>query len=134
MELNFISIIFATVISIAFVILYYSEFVFGKAWREEVGMAISDLQIIRKNLPLILSTFFILNFCIAVVMDFLFIQLGVVTLIESTFYAVLFWVGFFGVTTLANNLIEGRSFRLFILKTLYQLLNFVLIGAVLVLL
>ncbi len=133
MELDFLSITVATIISIFFVIFYYSDLLFGEIWREEVGITNSDLQVIKKNLPLTLATFFVLNFCIAVVLEFLFLQLGIVTVKEVVFYVMIFWVGFFGVTTLANNLIEGRSFRLFIIKTLYQFLNFLLIGTFLVL-
>lgn len=133
MDLDFLSILVAAVIALVFAVLYYSKYMVGDIWMKEVGISHADIAKIKENLPMTLGTVFVLNLCTAAVMDFLFSLLGVITLIEAFFYSILFWVAFFGVTTLANNLLEGRSFRLFILKMVYQFLSFLLMGIVLVL-
>lgn len=126
-EINWLSVIVATLAAFAIGGLWYSPVLFSKAWQRENKL--SDQEIKEANMALIFGSSFLLNFISAVVLE-LFIgkQADVLTGLLAGLFVGLGWVA----TSLGTTYLFARkSLNLFIIDAGYFIVYFAVMGIIL---
>ncbi len=126
-EINWLSVIVATLAAFAIGGLWYSPVLFSKAWQRENKL--SDQEIKGANMALIFGSSFLLNFISAVVLElFLGRQADVLTGLLAGLFVGLGWVA----TSLGTTYLFARkSLNLFIIDAGYFIVYFAVMGIIL---
>lgn len=126
-EINWLSVIVATLAAFAIGGLWYSPVLFSKTWQRENKL--SDQEIKEANMALIFGSSFLLNFISAVVLE-LFIgkQADVLTGLLAGLFVGLGWVA----TSLGTTYLFARkTLNLFIIDAGYFVVYFAVMGLIL---
>jgi hypothetical protein len=126
-EINWLSVIVATLAAFAIGGLWYSPVLFSKTWQKEVKLSDQDIKDV--NMGLIFGSSFVLNFISAVVLE-LFIgkQAGVSTGLMAGLFVGVGWVA----TSLGTNYLFARkSLKLFFIDACYFIVYFAVMGIIL---
>ena len=127
-EINWLSVLVAAISAFAVGSLWYSPVTpTGKTWMkiERAGKE----QTKSANMPLIFITAFVLNFIAAIVLDMFIGTNG--TLISGIITGALAGVAFVSTSFGVNYLFALRSFKLFLVDAGYNILFFLVTGAIL---
>jgi hypothetical protein len=126
-EINWFSVVLATVLAFVTGGLWYSPLLFGNQWAREVGN--SDEKIKNSNKALIFSLAFILNFVSAFFLD---IFIGPISdAIGGFTIGLTVSLAFICAALGTNYLFALRSFRLFLIDAGYFVLYFSVMGIIL---
>ena len=123
-----LSVVLAIVASMIVGSVWYSPLAFGNRWMELAGITEERM---KKNGP---KAMVVMVFCVIVTvltMQYLFSVAGVSSVAEGMMLAVAAWLGFVGCTQLMHGMFEGKRLELILISALYQLANFLVIGAIL---
>lgn len=126
-EINWISVIIATVAAFAIGGLWYSPVLFGKAWQAELKLTTDDLR--KTNMPLIFGLSFVLNFISAVVLE-MFIGKDA-TLVFGLIAGLLVGIAWIATSLGVNYLFARKSLRLFLIDAFYFIVYFAVMGVIL---
>jgi hypothetical protein len=126
-EINWLSVLVATVVSFAVGSVWYSKPFFGKTWQQELKL--SNEEITSSNMVKIFGLAFVLSFISAMFMDMF---IGENSTIWSGMHAGLLvsivWIS----TALGvNYLFARKSFKLFLIDAGYFVVFFIIMGAIL---
>ncbi len=126
-EINWLSVIVATLAAFGLGSLWYSPVLVGKAWQTEVKLSDEDIK--DANMPMIFGGAFFLNFIAAIVLDMF---LGKEATLTFGFIAgllvALAWIS----TALGiNYLFTRKSFKLFLIDAGYFLIYYAIMGTIL---
>lgn len=126
-NINWLSVIVATVAAFIIGALWYSSVLFGKVWQKELGL--SDEKIKNANMSVIFGTSFVLEFIAAFVLEmFIGSEANVTTGIIAGALVGIAWVA----TAIGTNYLFARkSFRLFLIDSGYFVLLFIVMGGIL---
>jgi hypothetical protein len=126
-NINWLSVIVATIAAFILGSLWYSPVLFGKVWQKELGL--SDEKIKNANMAVIFGTSFVLEFIAALVLEmFLGPDANVVTGIISGALVGIAWIA----TAIGTNYLFARkSFRLFLIDSGYFVVFFIVMGGIL---
>lgn len=126
-QINWLSVIVATLAAFAFGSLWYSPILVGKAWQAESKLSDEDMQ--GANMPLIFGTSFVLNFIAAIVLDmFLGKDSTLVFGLIAGLLVALAWIATaFG----TSYLFSRKSFRLYLIDAGYYVFYYALMGMIL---
>lgn len=126
-NINWLSVIVATIVAFILGSLWYSPVLFGKVWQKELGL--SDEKIKNANMAVIFGTSFVLEFIAALVLEmFLGPDANVVTGIISGALVGIAWIA----TAIGTNYLFARkSFRLFLIDSGYFVVFFIVMGGIL---
>ena len=126
-NINWLSVIVASLAAFAIGALWYSPVLFGKAWQKELKLSDEDIK--NANMPLIFGLSFIFMFIAAFVMDmFLGINATLATGIAAGILVSVAWIfTSIGITYL----FARKSFRLIFIDSGYFIVYFVVMGAIL---
>lgn len=129
-DFNWLALILAAVVSFLSGMLWYSDFLFGKTWRNLMGVQ-SDSADMK-------SPSMVKLFVIAIVLDLLtaFALWNIGTAVCLTWtclnvFAFMAWLGFMVPVMVGSVLWEGKSWKLFAINAGYRLVSVFLIAAVL---
>lgn len=131
-EVNWLAILVAAVVSMVVGFLWYSPVLFAKPWMKLSGMtkdkiAKSDMaKTYGISFVVAIVTAFVLSHVISLSMNF-FHYSGLSTGLNSAFWM---WFGFVMPVQLTSSLFDGRSFNLFLINTGYQLASLLAMGLV----
>lgn len=129
-EVNYVAVLVAGLASYAVGFLWYSDMLFGKAWRKYTGMKESDIEKGGMMKPMLLG------FAGTLVMMFVFANvinlMGAVDFSEALTYAFWVWFGFIATAHFSSWVWSGKSFNLFLIESLNTLVGLMVAGAVLV--
>lgn len=130
MEINYLAVITGGIVAWVIGSLWYSPLLFGKAWQKEVGMTDEDLK--GANMPLIFGT----SLLLMIVMAF-----GISPIIAShgddmawhhgMFHGLMVGLMFIATSIGINYLYQRKSFKLFLIDAVYQVLIVVIAGLIL---
>jgi hypothetical protein len=126
-NINWLSVIVATIAAFILGSLWYSPVLFGKVWQKELGL--SDEKIKNANMAVIFGTSFVLEFIAALVLEmFLGPDANVVTGIIAGALVGIAWIA----TAIGTNYLFARkSFRLFLIDSGYFVVFFIVMGGIL---
>lgn len=131
MEVNWIAIIISTVIAMAVGTFWYSPVGFGKQWMKLIGMTKEKMDGSKANMPVIYGAQIVASIVTAYVLSQIIAFAGITDFIGGAIVGFWVWLGFVATVMLGGVLYEGRSLNLYWLNVGYQLVVFVLMGAVL---
>lgn len=126
-EVNWLSVIVATLAAFAIGGLWYSPVLFGKAWLVEIKLSNDEIR--QSNMPMIFGVSFILNFISAVVLDMFITPQGSAAygLVAGLLISVA-WI----TTSLGTNYLFARkSLKLFLIDSFYFIVYFSVMGVIL---
>lgn len=136
-EVNFIAIILAGVISMVAGFLWYSPLLLGKPWMKEKGFTAEKLKQAQKQMGPLYGVSFVLSFVMAFVLS------HVMTMAQSFFgYSLLstgltsafwMWLGFIMPVQLTSQIFGEKNWKLFGIDTGYQLVSMIAMGVVIAL-
>jgi uncharacterized protein DUF1761 len=125
---NWLAVIVAAVVNMVLGFAWYSRQVFGTRWAKLAGVNIEQMT----GGPTPMYAITVVAALIAAYVTALFVQgLGAGTLVEGALVGALAWVGFIVPATVVDYLFVGRPRDLWVLNNGYQLVAFVLMGAIL---
>ncbi len=127
LQINWLSVVVATLAAFAIGALWYSPVLFGNLWQKELGISREEIE--GANMPLIFGTTFVLNFIAALVLEMF---LGKEASITAGFAAGLL-VGIAWVATAigTNYLFARKSFKLFLIDAGYFIVFYPVMGMIL---
>ncbi len=126
-NINWLSVIMASLAAFVIGALWYSPILFGKAWQKELKLKDEDIK--NANMPLIFGMSFIFMFIAAFVMD-MFIGKEA-TLVSGIAAGTLVGVAWIATSIGITYLFARKSFRLIFIDSGYFVVYFIVMGAIL---
>lgn len=128
---NWVTVLAAAVASMVLGFLWYSPILFGKEWMELSGLTKTDMERAKKKMFLTYGVASV----VAVITSFVlkqFIDLFyIVNLFDAVQLAFWIWFGFVATTLVGSIFYEGKSWKLFVINSGYQLASIILMAVVL---
>ena len=132
-SVNWLAVVVATVVSFIFGWVWYGP-LFGKAWARGSGMSEKDIsKNKKKGMAGPLIGHFIGDLIMVYVFAVLIGWIGASTFADAVMLGLYLGIGFMVAGPLIGDILwKGRPWSFFWINTLYWILNFVIIGAVLI--
>lgn len=126
-DINWLSVLVASVSAFAIGSLWYSSLLAGNAWQKELKLSDEDIK--NANMPMIFGLAFVLEFIAALVLD-MFIGREA-TLLSGIAAGALVSIAWVATSIGTNYLFARKSFRLFLIDSGYYVVFFMVMGAIL---
>jgi hypothetical protein len=126
-QINWLSVIVATLAAFGLGSLWYSPVLVGKAWQSEIKMSDEDIK--DANMPMIFGGAFILNFIAAVVLD-MFLGKDA-TLVFGLIAGLLVAIAWIATALGTNYLFSRKSLKLFLIDAGYYIIYYAVMGIIL---
>lgn len=128
---NLVAVVVAAVASMVVGMLWYGP-LFGKKWVELSGVRMSDIESKKSEMPKTYLIAFIGALVAAFVLAGFLKYAQAVTPVDGAVVGAMAWLGFVATVSLGNVLWEGKPVSLYLLNNGYNLVNFAVMGAVIV--
>lgn len=130
-SINFHAVIGAALAAFILGALWYSTPFFGKPWQKELGF--TDEYLKQGNMGLIFGTSFVMMLLMSFGLAIIFNFIGFENLcwLKGLLWGLLFGAFFAGTSSAINYLYQRRSFKLWVIDALYQILMAGIMGIVL---
>lgn len=132
-EVTFLPILFAGVVSVVIGFVWYHPKVFGSAWMRLTNLSPEAVEKGKKRMPLMAFFGLLASMLAAYVMNYFGIAWGVYDVIGAIELGFWCWIGFVAPTMLGIVLWEQKSFKLYLINSLYWLVSFIAMAIILVL-
>src|SRR5258708_6649139 len=104
---------------------------FGKMWAQLQGWSMEDMKAKQsKDMMKSYGIMFVGSLVLAAVLGMFARTVGALTLSDGALVGFFAWLGFAAPLLLSSVLWEGKSYRLYVLNAGYNLVQFVIIGAI----
>ena len=133
-DVNWIAIIVAAVVFNAIGFAWYSDSIFGKAWRDEAGMSKEKMKEASGNMGRMFAFMAVGSIVMAYVLSVVFNAFQVATVMSALTVSFWVWLGFVATVLLNGVTYEMRTWRFYSINAGYQLVGLLAMGTVLVLL
>lgn len=130
--INIWAVIVSAVVAFAVGALWYSPLLFAKQWMQAHGYTPEKLAAMQKQARRDYAVSFVCFLVTAAVMGLLVAITHMSNVIAGIKLGVLCWVGFAGTLGLTSTLYSGKPLKVFAIDAGYQLVYFILMGAILV--
>jgi len=125
--MNLLAVLVAGIAYFVLGIIWYSQAVFGKQWMKMTG--VKEMKPTPVNMVVGLVISIIPAYVLAGLVDFM----APVTLMSGLLAGLLAWIGFVATLSLAPVLWEKKPLNLYLLNNAYNLVSFLLMGAIIAL-
>ena len=132
-NINYIELLVAGVASMVVGYAWYGP-LFGKAWMKESGVTQAKIDAGKKEMPKTYGMMFVGSVITAYVLSVFIGLAGATDYMSAATVAFWAWLGFVATVMLGNVLFEGRSWNYLGINAGYNLVNMVVMSAVLVML
>lgn len=129
MDVNFAAIVVAAVVGFAIGWGWYSNFLFGKVWRREMGMP--DGGVSMKGMGKTLTLGFLATLIIAFVLENMIVATFASSTPAALVLAVWLWAGFMATIMLGTVLWEKKSWKLYGINAGHYLVVMLVMAAIL---
>jgi len=126
-SINYFAVIVSTLVAYFFGALWYSPFLFGKAWMRALGKSREELP--APTLPMLIG--FILTFLTALGLALIMNSMGATTLLKGILVGLVVAIAFIVTNTLSEYLYSGESMKLFWIHAGYRFVYILIMGAIL---
>lgn len=133
LQVEFLPILFAGVVSVVIGFVWYHPKVFGSAWIRLTNLSPEAVEKGKKRMPLMAFFGLLASMLAAYVMNYFGIAWGVYDVIGAIELGFWLWIGFVAPTMLGIVLWEQKSFKLYGINALYWLVSFIAMAIILVL-
>jgi len=129
-EVNYLAVLVAAVASFLLGWLWYGP-LFGKPWMKLMNFDKNSMKSMKLSPVTAMILGFLTYLVIAYVLAGFISILNSATIVEGMKIAFWIWLGFIATTTLGSFLWEGKSIKLYLLNNTYNLLNLLVMSAIL---
>lgn len=133
-EINYLAVLAAGVVSMAVGFLWYSSILFGKMWIKEMGLSAEKMKGAQKEMGKLYALSFVGSLVTAYVLSHVmglsqnyYSYTEVMTGVITAFWM---WLGFMMPVQMTGTIFGDRNWRLFAINTGYQLATLILMGLV----
>lgn len=130
-DINYIAVLVAAIVSIVIGMVWYSPFAFGKAWMKLSGISREKLEGMKKGMgKSYLASFIaalISSFVLAILIDFA----QATSVGGGLMMGFLVWLGFIATGLLNTVLWEGKPIKLYTLNVAHHFVSLLVMGAIL---
>ncbi len=129
-QINWLAFVVSVVVYEGLGALWYSPILLGNQWMAEIGKTADEIQAEGgqgRAFGIAVIGGVIIAFMLANVVDWL----GASSLLAGALAGLWIWLGFVATTSATNSVYAGRTLRLWLIDTGYNLVGFVLMGAIL---
>ena len=130
-EVNFVTVLLAGIVSMVLGAFWYSPAGFGKQWMKLSGISEADIKKAKAGIGSTYVAAFIASLVVAYVFAQFLGALAVVTFAAMVQLAFWIWLGFIATVLISGVLWKNEPMQLFCLNALYWLVNLIVIGLVL---
>ncbi|MBI4127451.1 MAG: DUF1761 domain-containing protein [Parcubacteria group bacterium] len=127
--INYLAVVVAAIVNMVLGAIWYSPAVAGKAWMAATGKSSMDVKKGSDGVAYFVS--FIAALVLGYFLALLIGAMNAATLGSGAWTGFLAWLGFSVTTTVSDYLFTDRGLRLFAINNGYQLVAFVVMGAIL---
>lgn len=128
---SFLSILVASVASMALGFLWYSPALFGKAWMKLKGFTETSLKEAQKKMGPMYALSWVGALIMAWVLSMVLSLTGVLDGMEAARVAFWMWFGFVAPVQMTGVVFGDKAWKLFAIDTSYQLASLVVMGVIL---
>jgi hypothetical protein len=128
-NINILAVILVAVSNMAIGFVWYSMKGFGKAWMKENKFTMEDISG-GPDLGYLFVT--LTSLVMGIVMSIFVQKTGTTEIIDGAFLGLLAWVGFTAPAFIANYTFSKKSFKLFLIDSLYYLVTMIMAGIIVV--
>ena len=129
MLINFFAVLVAAIAAMVIGSLWYSPFLFGKAWMRMRGLDPRSME--SMSFPLnLMALEFVCALVAAYVLGIFSLLFGAHTVFAAVFLAFLIWIGFYVTQQLSEVLWEERPFGLFLINASQRLVSLLLMALI----
>lgn len=111
--------------------LWYSPMLFGKQWRSLMGITANGMKAARKKMGVTYGLSFVMTLIMGYIFALLVRTTQVLTFAEGVQLGALLWLGFVSTVQLTDVVFSGKSWKLYLINTGYQLTALLAMGAIL---
>jgi hypothetical protein len=132
--MNFGAIVVSAIVAFMLGGLWYSPILFAKPWALAHGYDLNDkakMDEMRKGAAAKYAAAFLVSLIAALILSRLFFRLGVVDVARGVKIGIAVWLGFVATVQLTATLFGGKKMKLFFIDTGYQLVCYIIMGAIL---
>lgn len=129
-EINLLAVVTAAVATMVLGGLWYGP-LFGKPWMKAHGYTAEQLESMKKGMGKAYALSFVCYLWMAAVMSMLLIWMGAMTVATGMGLAFHIWMGFAVTIGLTSHLFSNRKLPAYFLDVGYQLVYFLMMGAIL---
>jgi len=126
-QINWFSVVVATLAAFALGSLWYSPVLVGKVWQKEIKLSDEDIR--GANMPMIFGGAFVLNFIAAIVLEMFLGKES--TLVSGLMAGLLVAIAWIATALGTNYLFARKSFKLFLIDAGYYVFYYALMGIIL---
>ncbi|MCC7197122.1 DUF1761 domain-containing protein [Candidatus Peregrinibacteria bacterium] len=133
-SINYLAILVCAITQMGLGMLWYSPVLFGKQWSKLMGYNLKskdDVKKMQKEAGPAYVMSLIAAFVIAFVLSHFVDYTGSTTAIAGMITGFWCWLGFSTTTMLMNHMFSNKPVKLYLIDTGYQLVNMMIMGAVL---
>lgn len=130
-DVNYLMVFIAAVVAMALGAFWYSKSGFGKSWMKEIGMTESKMKDMQKSAGKSYALGFIAALVTAYVLAHVVRLADATTIAEGAIVGFWVWLGFFLTLDIGLVLWEGRSNKLTQINAGYQLVQLIVMAAIL---
>lgn len=128
-QVNYLAVLACTLAAMILGSLWYSPVLFGNGWMKAVGLKKEDINKSDSTKAMFISV--ILAFIGALILAAFILMTGTTRIFMGVHIGFLVAIGFISPVLLMNTLYEKRSMKAWLINTFYQLLVFMINGAIL---
>jgi hypothetical protein len=128
---NWLALVLAAVVAFMLGGLWYSPVLFAKQWMAAHAHSPEDVARMKADAPRAYGISFVCFLVMAFILQMLLNHLDAHTWQSGVLWAVHLWLGFAVTIGLMANVYSGKKFSVFVIDAGYQLLYFVVMGAIL---
>ncbi|HET7098691.1 MAG TPA: DUF1761 domain-containing protein [Patescibacteria group bacterium] len=128
---NWVTILASAVATMVLGFLWYSPILFGKEWMELIGLNKEDMEKAKKSMPKTYLVSALTSVITAFVLKQFIDLFYIVNIYDAVQLAFWVWFGFIATTLVTGVLFEGKSWKLFIINSGYQLASVILMSVIL---
>lgn len=130
-QVNLLAVLLCGVTAMVIGALWYSPILFGNIWMKLSGISMKDLESMKKK---DMAMSYILNFIAALFMAFVLANIaqygGADTAFRGAMLGLWISLGFVATSSIGMVLWEGRSWKLWFLLNVYQMITLMAMGAI----
>jgi len=133
-EVNYLSILVASVAAMAVGALWYSPVLFGNMWIKLMGFTPEQLEEMKgKGMAKSYLVMFVSLFVMGFVLNHVLLAFEAETFLQGLEGGFWMWLGFVATLSLGSILWEGKSLKLYVINVLHSLVAIALMGGILAL-
>lgn len=131
MAINYIAVLFASIISMIIGSFWYSPLLFGNLWIKLQGFTKKDIGRAKdRGMKKIYFISFISSIVMSYVLAYLISSSGIDGFFDGAILGFIVWLGFVATIMINSVLWENKSFELYLLNILYHLISLIIIGGI----